>query len=118
MSRLTFSLALIIATSMTAVAQEPTIQLDEGSELTSIEIAANDPAPGVCLPIAEAMQAAASASPSVAVAQAQIAGAKADLRLARSLSRPQVSSFARTQAGEAWEPLWRAASAWRAVAGG
>ena len=100
MRRLSFSLALMVASSLSVAAQEPTILLDEGSELTAIEIAATDPAPGLCLPIADAMQAAASASPDVAVAQAQIAGAKADLRLARSLSRPQVSSFARTQAGD------------------
>lgn len=100
MRRLSFSLAFMAASSLTVAAQEPTILLDEGSELTAIEIAATDPAPGLCLPIADAMQAAASASPDVAVAQAQIAGAKADLRLARSLSRPQVSSFARTQAGD------------------
>ena len=100
MRRLSFSLALMAASSLSVAAQEPTILLDEDAELTAIEIAATDPAPGLCLPIADAMQAAASASPDVAVAQAQIAGAKADLQLARSLSRPQVSSFARTQAGD------------------
>ena len=100
MRRLSSSLALMAASSLSVAAQEPTILLDEDAELTAIEIAATDPAPGLCLPIADAMQAAASASPDVAVAQAQIAGAKADLQLARSLSRPQVSSFARTQAGD------------------
>jgi len=100
MNRLTFSLALCLASSLSTAAQEQTILLDEDTELTAFEIAATDPASGICLPIAEAMQAAASASPDVAVAQAQIAGAKADLRLAQSLSRPQVSSFARTQTGD------------------
>ena len=100
MRRLSFSLALIASSAIPALAQEPMILLDEGAELTTIQIAASNLAPGMCLPIAEAMQAAAQASPDVAVAQAQIAGAKADLRLARSLSRPQVSSFARTQAGD------------------
>ena len=100
MRRLSFSLALMAASSLSVAAQEPVLVLDESAELTATEIAAPHPAPGMCLPIADAMQAAASASPDVAVAQAQIAGAKADLKLARSLSRPQVSSFARTQAGD------------------
>ena len=100
MRRLSLSLAVMAAAALPAVAQEPTILLDEDTELSAIEIAASNPAPGVCLPIAGAMEAAAQASPDVAVAQAQIAGAKADLRLARSLSRPQVSSFARTQTGD------------------
>ena len=100
MRRLSLSLAVVAVAALPAVAQEPTILLDEDTELSAIEIAASNPAPGVCLPIAGAMEAAAQASPDVAVAQAQIAGAKADLRLARSLSRPQVSSFARTQTGD------------------
>ena len=89
MRRLSLSLALMAASSLSVAAQEPLLVLDEQSELTAIEITTNDPAPGMCLPIADAMQAAASASPDVAVAQAQIAGAKADLKLARSLSRPE-----------------------------
>ena len=100
MRRLSLSFACAAAVSMWAAAETPIALLDEEAELTTSEIIATDPAPGLCLPIAEAMQAAASASPDVAVAQAQISGAKADLKLARSLSRPQVSSFARTQTGD------------------
>lgn len=100
MRRLSISLAIMAAATLPAVAQEPTILLDEDSELSAIEITASHSPLGACLPIAEAMEAAAHASPDVAVAQAQIAGAKADLRLAQSLTRPQVSSFARTQTGD------------------
>ncbi|MEM7457837.1 MAG: TolC family protein [Pseudomonadota bacterium] len=100
MKRFSISLALAVTTSLSAVSQETIILFEEESEIPTVELTSVEAAPGVCLPIAAAMQAAAQASPDVAVAQAQIAGAKADLRLARSLSRPQVSSFARTQAGD------------------
>lgn len=100
MRRFSLSVALIAVSTMSAVAEAPAILLDEDAELSALEISTPDLTSGVCLPIADAMRVAAQASPNVAVAQAQIAGAKADLRLARSLSRPQVSSFARTQTGD------------------
>lgn len=94
------ALALLFTTSLTSGAETEQLLLVEETELSSIELASTSHTTGVCLPLADAMQAAAIASPDVAIAEAQIAGAKADLRLARSLSSPQVSSFARTQTGD------------------
>lgn len=94
------ALALLFTTSLTSGAETEQLLLVEETELSSIELASTNHTTGVCLPLADAMQAAAIASPDVAIAEAQIAGAKADLRLARSLSSPQVSSFARTQTGD------------------
>ncbi|GAB5454736.1 MAG: hypothetical protein Hens2KO_09650 [Henriciella sp.] len=73
----------------------------ETSELSAVELTQPAQVSDVCLPLADSMRMAALRSPDVAVAQAQVDGAKADLRFARSLSRPQVSSFARTQTGDA-----------------
>jgi outer membrane protein len=95
------SCAAALAIALPITAQENTVSQVEETELSAVELTSSAQAPAMCLPIADAMQAAATASPDVAVAEAQIAGAKADLRLARSLSRPQVSSFARTQTGDA-----------------
>ena len=94
------SLALLASSALTTQAQTTSPLFEEEAELTATQLTSSDPSQAVCLPIADAMHAAAMASPDVAVAEAQIAGAKADLRLARSLTRPQVSSFARTQAGD------------------
>lgn len=72
----------------------------EAEELSALELTQPDHRSDVCLPIAETMHLATLRSPDVAVANAQISGAKADLSFAYSLSRPQVSSFARTQTGD------------------
>lgn len=100
MRRTALSLALFASSALTSQAETTPPVFEEATELKAIQLTSSDPSHAVCLPIAEAMRAAAIASPDVAVAEAQIAGAKADLRLARSLTRPQVSSFARTQAGD------------------
>ncbi|MEO1323403.1 MAG: TolC family protein [Pseudomonadota bacterium] len=100
MRRAALSLALFASLALTSQAQTTSPLFEEATELSATQLTSSDPSQAVCLPIADAMHAAAMASPDVAVAEAQIAGAKADLRLARSLTRPQVSSFARTQAGD------------------
>ena len=100
MRRAALSLALLASSALTAQAETTPPVFEEDTELTAIQLTSSEPTQAACLPIAEAMRAAALASPGVAVAEAQITGAKADLRLARSLTRPQVSTFARTQAGD------------------
>ncbi|MEO1361889.1 MAG: TolC family protein, partial [Pseudomonadota bacterium] len=92
--------ALLASSALTSQAQTTLTLFEEEVELTATQLTSSDPSQAVCLPIADAMRAAAIASPDVAVAEAQIAGSKADLSLARSLTRPQVSTFARTQAGD------------------
>lgn len=53
-----------------------------------------------CLTLQTAMTVSARRDPSVLLAQAEQASADADLAQARSLFRPQISSFARTGAGD------------------
>lgn len=94
--------AALISLFGTAASQTSTSDISiETGELTAIELTQPAQVSGACLPLVDSMRMAALRSPDVAVAQAQVDGAKADLRFARSLSRPQVSSFARTQTGDA-----------------
>jgi len=94
--------ALVISLIGTTPSQaSPVDHPVEATELSAAGLSNPATSPGTCLPLAESMRMAALRSPDVAVAQAQIDGAKADLRFAHALSRPQISSFARTQTGDA-----------------
>lgn len=62
-------------------------------------IAAAQDAP-VCLPFSSALQLASSNDPSVRVARANLDRAEADLQEARSLRRPQLSTFTRFGVGD------------------
>ena len=53
-----------------------------------------------CLSLSEAMGLAAARAPEVAGAEARLAEAEAEARAARSLSRPQVSTFGRSSLGD------------------
>lgn len=61
------------------------------------------PAPGLtdCVALDQALALALDASPDIQLANADRLRADADLRAARSVTRPQVSTFLRTQAGDA-----------------
>ncbi|MAK65012.1 MAG: hypothetical protein CMF75_09800 [Maricaulis sp.] len=56
--------------------------------------------PGVCLSLTDAMSLAASRAPEVAGAEARLAEAEAEVQAARSLRRPQVSTFGRSSLGD------------------
>lgn len=99
------STAAAITMITVASAQSETQVAVEHSELSAIELTSaesvlggSEPAP--CLPLSEAMSEAATQSPDVAVVDAVIAGSKAGLLQARSLTRPKLSTFARTQVGD------------------
>lgn len=102
MRRSIFSSVIAVTLCCVSPAQADRVESQlEATELSTAELTQSNRLPDVCLPLAEAMRLAALRSPEVAVADAQISSAKADLGFAYSLSRPQVSGFARTQTGDA-----------------
>lgn len=61
---------------------------------------AASPASAECLPFLDALRLAAERDPGVDAARAELAEASADLKDARSLTRPQLSAFGRTGVGD------------------
>ena len=69
-------------------------------ELTA-QVASDDlPSPRNCIPIKAAMAMSAERSPNVFASSAIVDRARSDATIARSLARPQISVFGRTQTGD------------------
>ena len=90
-------LVIVIQFSRTA-AQAATPQ--QAVELTA-QVASDDlPSPRNCIPIKAAMAMSAERSPNVFASSAIVDRARSDATIARSLARPQISVFGRTQTGD------------------